>query len=270
MIYKIFHTADWKYNLNKKQPFDYELNAYLKDVKTHTDKFEQYEDVLQIIVGDIFENIHDLVKIDEFLAVKDMLTKMTELSPVVMVGGNHDNKKDNAIDANDNLLKIVNNWDIYGLTYIKHSEVYETQNVRLINYSIYNQSKPPKDYNQYLNGDKFNIGLYHDPLNCAIDYGGKTFKTSPSLKIFDGLDAVMMGDIHKRQAFEFNKNKFAVYCGSPYQRRVSESINEHGYVLWDLYDKEISFNFVDIDNPFTIVKADYDYDNKTLDIKNKI
>lgn len=268
MIYKVFHTADWQYILNKKRPFQYALHSYLKDVKKETDKFEQYEDVLQVVVGDIFENIHDLVKIDEFLAVKDMLESMAQLSPVLIVGGNHDNKKDNAIDENDNLLKIINNWDIYGLTYLKHSEVYEYQNIRFINFSIYNESKPPVGYKKQLTEDKVNIGLYHDPLNCAVDYGGKMYKSSPSLKIFNGLDAVMMGDIHKRQVFEFDKNKFAVYCGSPYQRRVSESINNHGYVLWDLYDNNISFKFVDIDNPFTIVKADYDYDNKNLTIKN--
>ena len=128
---------------------------------------------------------------------------------------------------------------------------------------------PPKDYQKYISKDFINIGLYHDPLNCAVDYGGKEFKSSPSLDIFKGLDVVMMGDIHKRQAFEFEKNKFAVYSGSPYQRRISESINEHGYVEWEIEQNNISFKYVDIDNPYVIIKAEYDFDNDTLNIKNK-
>jgi DNA repair exonuclease SbcCD nuclease subunit len=267
MVKKIFHTADWQYIKNKERPLQHVLNEYLKDVQKHTADLD-YEEALQVIAGDILENIHDLVKIDEFLGVMKMFKRMSEITPLIFTGGNHDNKKDNAIDDNDNLLKIMNNWDWYKVFYLKESQVFDYENIRFFNYSIYNQSKPPKDYNKHIVKDKFNIGLYHDPLNCAGDYGGKEFKTSPSLEIFSGLDAVMMGDIHKRQAFEFEKGAYAVYAGSPYQRRVSESINEHGYVLWTL-DEQINFEFVDLDNPYTVVKGEYDFDNKSFKIKNK-
>lgn len=267
MVKKIFHTADWQYIVSKKSPIEHVLNEYLKDVQKHTEDLD-YEEALQIIAGDIFENIHDLVKIDEFLGVMNMFKRMSEITPLIFTGGNHDNKKDNAIDENDNLLKIMNNWDWYKVYYLKQSQIFDYENIRFFNYSIYGQSKPPKDYQKHIDKNKINIGLYHDPLNCAVDYGGKEFKTSPSLDIFSGLDAVMMGDIHKRQAFEFEKNAYAVYSGSPYQRRVSESINEHGYVLWNL-ENQINFEFVDLDNPYTVVKGEYDFDSNNLKIKNK-
>lgn len=268
MVKKIFHTADWQYIKNKEKPLQYVFNQYLKDVEKHTSELN-YKEGLQVIAGDILENIHDLVKIDEFLGVKNMFKRMSELTPLIFTGGNHDNKKDNALDENDNLLKLMKNWDWHNVFYLKESQVFDYENIRFFNYSIYNNSKPPKDYKKQVASDKINIGIYHDPLNCAVDYGGKEFKTSPSLEIFSGLDAVIMGDIHKRQAFEFEKGAYAVYSGSPYQRRVSESINEHGYVLWDL-EQQISFKFVDLENPYTVIKGDYDFDKKELLIKNKV
>ena len=256
-VKKIFQTADWQFILNKKESFDHAFNLYIEEVKDKSFKLD-YDEVLQIIVGDIFENIGDLVKIDEFLYVKEMFYKMQSISPLLIVGGNHDNKKNNALDENDNLLKIINNWD------------WAKKNLRFFNYSIYNNSNPPEDHHLYINQEKINIGLYHDPLNCAIDYGGKDFKSSPALDIFTGLDAVMMGDIHKRQSFEFEKGKYAVYSGSPYQRRISESVNEHGYVLWKINDSNIAFEFCDIENPYVEYDANYEFETKKIIFKNKV
>lgn len=262
---KILHSADWQYSKNKNDAFMYAKERYLEYASNINDP-----ELVQVIAGDIFHNIGMNATIDEFLAVKDLLKQMQNISPLIIVGGNHDNQKNNALNENDNLYKVVKHFNLKNTTYLKHSIIFEKYNYRFFNYSIYELSLPPKNHKQYIDDEKYNIGIYHDPLDFAVDFNGKKFPKAQNTIIFEGLDCVMMGDIHQRQHCEYEPNRYAVFSGSPYQTRASETINGKGFVEWDFSQNGITFKYIDIENPYNIAVADYDSSIKQLKIKNKI
>jgi DNA repair exonuclease SbcCD ATPase subunit len=74
--------------------------------------------------------------------------------------------------------------------------------------------------------------------------------------MFDGFDMVMLGDIHKRQTL--GRSTIA-YAGSMIQQNHGESLEKHGYLLWDVESR--TFEEVDIPN---------DYGFYTLDVDNGV
>ena len=66
--------------------------------------------------------------------------------------------------------------------------------------------------------------------------------------VFDGLDFVIAGHIHKRQEIKKNGVKI-VYCSSIKQKDFGETVNQHGFVLWKLTPKTNTYEFVDVENP---------------------
>ena len=49
--------------------------------------------------------------------------------------------------------------------------------------------------------------------------------------MFDGFDMALLGDIHKRQTIG---GDHIAYAGSMIQQNHGESLEKHGYLLWDV------------------------------------
>ena len=71
--------------------------------------------------------------------------------------------------------------------------------------------------------------------------------------MFDGFDMVMLGDIHKRQTL--GRSTIA-YAGSMIQQNHGESLEKHGYLLWDVESR--TFEEVDIPNDYGFYTLDVD------------
>ena len=103
------------------------------------------------------------------------------------------------------------------------------------------------------------ICLFHGPVNLAqTDIGYTVSSNSFTVDMFDGFDMVMLGDIHKRQNFGFGYEHIA-YAGSMVQQNHGESLDKHGYLLWDV--KSRTYEGFDIEN---------DYGFYTLDVVNGV
>jgi DNA repair exonuclease SbcCD nuclease subunit len=93
------------------------------------------------------------------------------------------------------------------------------------------------------------VGVIHGDVNGAVTTTNRVTENGLDPGIFYGCDFVIAGHIHKRQEIKKNGVR-VVYCSSIRQRDMGESINGHGFVLWDIEDPEdIEYKYIDIPNP---------------------
>jgi DNA repair exonuclease SbcCD nuclease subunit len=76
---------------------------------------------------------------------------------------------------------------------------------------------------------------------------GYKFEDGFDVSKFKGCDLVLCGDIHKRQVFDIPRGKKAYMIGSTIQQNYGETINKHGYGIYDVDQNK--YEFVDLVNP---------------------
>ena len=86
-------------------------------------------------------------------------------------------------------------------------------------------------------GDKRYVGLYHDPLIGLKTNVGFEFEDGQDISIFDGCDFVCCGDIHLYQVMNYHGTPI-VQPSSMVQQDFGESVDNHGYVVWNVETKE--------------------------------
>jgi DNA repair exonuclease SbcCD nuclease subunit len=235
-IRKIIHIADvhirtYRMHDEYKEVFE----QFIKEIKDYCKDFG-YDEVRIVIVGDL---VHQKITISNELLLLGtwFLKQLLEVAPVILVAGNHDlleNNKDR-LDSLSPMVELIGNSN---LKYYKESKCYQDDNIIWCNYSIFEDNERPdiesgrKDFGD----DKTYIGLYHAPLVGASTDIGYEFTEGTTLEHFDGCNMVLLGDIHKRQEFNY-KGIPIVYPSSLIQQNFGESVSKHGYLIWDVETK---------------------------------
>ena len=67
---------------------------------------------------------------------------------------------------------------------------------------------------------------------------------------FVNLDIVLCGDIHKRQFFDLPSGGRAFMIGSYVQQNFGETVNYHGYGIYDVESEEYITHDIDNEQPF--------------------
>ena len=200
--------------------------CHLADIHIRTFRLhEEYKDVFRTLMTDLTELLKDYTREEIRIVVAGdlvhqkivisneqlmlgtwFLRKLEEIAPVVLIAGNHDlleNNKDR-MDSITPMVQFLPNTDI---NYFKESKCYLDNNVVWCVYSIFEGNSRPniEAAREEFGDDKIYIGLYHAPIINAktdigyeIDHGGE-------LDMFEGCDLVMLGDIHKRQSFNYKQ-----------------------------------------------------------------
>jgi DNA repair exonuclease SbcCD ATPase subunit len=182
------------------------------------------------------------------------LTECANRKHTFLITGNHDCNLNNNYRL-DVLTPIVENLENERIHYLRDTGVYPFHNITFVVYSILdNQENWPKG--ELVEGEN-TICLFHGPVNdSTTDIGYTVSSNSFTTDMFDGFDMVMLGDIHKRQTL--GKSTIA-YAGSMIQQNHGESLEKHGYLLWDVESR--TFEEFEIPN---------DYGFYTLDVDNGI
>lgn len=265
MIKTIIHSGDWQYNSQSeyiKNAISCASEGYFKHLDNYSLEYD-YSEMLQVICGDVFDK-KEKSTIEDFLWVKNFLSKCCEYSEVILTVGNHDFDIHNR-DCPSMLRLIIDNFDMPGLKFYEKSGIYEYDNdLSFFVFSNLEHSNPPEGFQSKINPQKINIALYHDPLSDAKDYNPNVkYAKYPSVKMFKGLHCAMMADIHKRQTIEIDENAVAIYCGSPYQRTYGEDVLNHGIVKWNI--PSLTYEFVDIENPYNLIKLELNFNSNNTD-----
>jgi hypothetical protein len=193
------------------------------------------------------------------------LNECSSIAKTIIIPGNHDALINNLnrLDALSPIIDALNNPNI---VYYKDMGVYEDENVSWCVYSQFQGNITPDIY--LANGVK--IGLFHGivqglktDLNFKITSGGY------GVDIFNGLDIVLCGDIHKRAVFDIPNGKKGIMVGSCIQQGYGESIHNHGFAVVDV--SNLDFYFVDLENPRPYLSFQISsYDDITKEIEHLV
>jgi len=127
--------------------------------------------------------------------------------------------------------------------YYKNRGVYTDENIDWVVYSLIDHNIPP-DIEKSKNKK---IGLFHGAIQGLTTDIGYKFETGFEVDKFSGCDLVLCGDIHKRQVFNIPNGKKAYMIGSTIQQNYGETINKHGYGIYNVDNDD--YSFVDLENP---------------------
>lgn len=236
MIKKIIHVADVHirtYRMHDEykevfQKFIDEITEYCKDY--------EHDEIRIAIVGDL---VHQKITIsnEQLILSCWFLNELSKVGKVVIVAGNHDLLENNR-DRVDSISPMIQLLGSDNISYYKESKCYVDENIVWCNYSIFEHNQRPdiesarKEW-EYRHIEKTYVGLYHAPLVGATTDIGYEFTEGTTLEHFDGCDMVLLGDIHKRQELQY-KNIPIVYPSSLIQQNFGETVNKHGYLIWDV------------------------------------
>ena len=247
----IYHIADVHIrNLKRHDEYKIVFNRLYEDIKKRgTDNSIIY------LAGDIahakLEMSPELVK-----EISNFLRECSNLAPTFLIAGNHDCNLNN-ISRLDALSPIVDGLNLPNLYYLRDTDVVKVHNITFGVFSIFDKKENwPKGTD--IQGD-VKIALFHGPIDKSqTDIGYVVSSHNFTTDIFDGYDAALLGDIHKRQTIK-QSNPIIVYPGSLIQQSHGEALENHGYAIWDV--DTLTPTYVDIPN---------DYGYYTLHVDNGI
>ena len=249
---RIYHIADIHIrNIKRHKEFREVFYSMFEEIQKRGT-----EDSIIYLAGDI---AHAKLEMSPELVseISWLFTECNKLCPTIVIAGNHDCNMNNS-DRLDVLTPIVDALKLPNLTYLKDTQVYGIGDVDFAVFSIFdNKDNWPKANTLF--GNK-KIALFHGPVdNSTTDVGYVVSSRHFTTDIFDGYDLALLGDIHKRQEMVSPSGCKVVYAGSLVQQNFGESLDKHGFLVWDL--DTMTYEEVDIQN---------DYGYYTMDIVNGV
>lgn len=250
MIKKIIHIADLHirtiqmHELYKVQ-FEKLLNV-INELQIEWNQEGITSDNIRIVIaGDI---AHQKINIsnEQLMLTSWFLKELSYLGNVVIIPGNHDFLENNT-QRLDSISPVVDLLDNKNIQYYKDSGIYADENINWVVYSLYQHNARP-DFKK--EDGILNVGLFHGAIQgMSTDLGFK-FEDGYDRLNFVGLDLLLCGDIHKRQTFKLPSGGLAVMIGSLIQQNFGETINHHGYGVYDVDTNDYQFFNLQNDNSF--------------------
>lgn len=234
------------------------LTVFIEKCKKIVKGEDGPENVRIVVAGDIFHNKLAITN-ESILCAHWFFSELDKICKTFIVIGNHDFLMNNTgrVDSLSPLFEIGSYNQVYFLDKELglQSGIYKDDNIAWCLYSSFTGFNTP-DINVHKEAEKgtdnpaeIYVGVIHGDVNGAITTTNRVTENGLDPGIFDGCDFVIAGHIHKRQEIKKNGVRI-VYCSSIRQRDMGESINGHGFVVWDTEDAEdIEYKYVDIPNP---------------------
>ncbi|ATZ80094.1 putative DNA repair exonuclease MRE11/SbcCD-like protein [Bodo saltans virus] len=245
-VERIYHISDIHVMKNSNRDKEYE--EVFDELCENLSK--KKEKSLIVCTGDIFDNGLSPTSI---ILVKNLFIKLSKITNVVVIRGNHDGSSRSNSESIDYLFPILYKLKTQNKIYLlTKSGIYQYGNI-LFGYTDYCDNNVVKIEGK--NEGKIKIGLWHGTIS-----GSKTDASEIALDgkfnkdAFNSYDYTLLGDIHKHQYL--NNNKTMWYSGSLLQINHGEGII-HGYVELDLKKKKSE-----------LVRIKNNYGFVTINIKN--
>lgn len=258
MITKIISCADIHFpQLKGIDELKEILTTFIEQCKKIV-KREGADNVRIVILGDIVNNKTNITS-ELILAVNWFFTELDKICKTIVIAGNHDFLMNNTGRV-DSLTPLFEIGDYKQVIFLDkeleyNSGIFVDDNIAWCLYSSFSGFNTPdilihKEAHQGLdNIPELYVGLIHGDVNGAITTTNRVTENGIDPGVFECCDFVMAGHIHKRQVIKRDGVNI-VYCSSIKQKDMSESVNGHGFVLWDTEDPEyIEYKFVDVPNP---------------------
>ena len=254
-VKKIIACADVHFrNLEGLDELQETLNIFLDKCREIVAEEKSPDDVRIVVAGDIFESKINISN-ESNIAVGWFFRELNSICKTIVIAGNHDLVLYN-LQRVDSLSPLFQIGEFNNVVYLDaeldyQSGCYVDDNIVWCLYSIFNDfDRPEIDEMKIRYPDHKFVGVFHGDVNGAVNFAGRTTENGIDAGVFEGLDFVIAGHIHKRQEIKKNGVK-VVYCSSIKQKDFGETVNQHGFVLWKLTPKTNTYEFIDIENPKT-------------------
>lgn len=246
MIKKIVHISDLHIRtFQLHDMYRRQFRLLVENLKEQVSSYN-YDEVRVVITGDI---AHQKINIsnEQMMLTSWFITQLFEkIGKVIIIPGNHDFLENNT-NRLDSITPIVELLDNNNLVYFRDSGVYEDENVNWVVYSLYQHNQRPEFVRE---DNKLHVGLFHGPIQGLSTDLGFEFENAYSPLNFVGLDLLLCGDIHKRQMFSLPNNGKAIMIGSLIQQNFGETVNHHGYGIYDVETNEYQTFDIENEQPF--------------------
>ena len=206
-----------------------------------------FEDFIIVITGDIFHN-KNVIGNYGLIIYRKFIQALSLIGRTYIISGNHDYDQS---DRNKPSLVYSSTFAISNVFVLNKSTSFVIDDIGVSFVSIdntldnYRNSGRIQDLPKFpdIIGDvKFKLALFHGTFASAKLYNGKSIEETLNpypLEWVSNFDYVLLGDIHKRQVFSYKNKTICGYAGSLIQQNFGEDIINHGYLIWDLYNKDI-------------------------------
>lgn len=234
MIEKIIHISDVHIRtLKRHDEYREILTNLLDDVKIQIKDYNP-DNVRIVITGDI---VHQKITVSNelFNMLSWFFKSCSDIATTIIIPGNHDFIEGNT-NRIDSLSPIIDVIDRDNIKYLKKTDGYLDDNIVWMVYSLFdNNDRPDLEDNIAKYGkDKKYVGLFHGPVIGSKTPMGFSFEEGVvNLSYFEGLDFVLLGDIHLRQSFALGKT-ILTYASTPIQQDFGENVGLHGYLIWNV------------------------------------
>lgn len=206
-----------------------------------------FDDFIIVITGDIFHN-KNVIGNYGLIIYRKLIQALSSIGRTYIISGNHDYDQS---DINKPSLVYSSTFSIPNVFVLNKSISFVIDDIGISFVSIdetldiYRNSGRIQDLPKFPTIDKevkYKLALFHGSFASAKLYNGKsieeTFNPYP-LEWVSDFDYVLLGDIHKRQVFTYKNKTICGYAGSLIQQNFGEDIINHGYLIWDLYNKDV-------------------------------
>jgi DNA repair exonuclease SbcCD ATPase subunit/DNA repair exonuclease SbcCD nuclease subunit len=243
-ITHIYHLADIHIRLQMRHD---EYKQVFENLYTTLRSEPNIATSVIVICGDILHSKNTLSP-ELIVICRNFFTTLSTIAPTFVIAGNHDANLNNR-SQRDALGGILHNATSDRLRYLRDSGYYDYHNVKFVLNSVFPSPWLGRAATAADTAAVRQIGLYHGPVCSARTDVGHILYDERTIDDFDGLDLVLLGDIHRFQYL--NEKKTIAYPGSLIQQNHGEGLRNHGMIRWSLED--LSSVFIEIENKYGYV-----------------
>lgn len=249
MLTHIFHVSDIHIRngdrlLSRYDEYDTVLNNLFDSIKSEI-KIRQfsYNQYVIILTGDIFHN-KNIIGNYGLTLYKKLVENLTSIGHTIIFHGNHDrnqNEKDQPslisstiTTSNLTILDHTQSFviDKIGFSYVNIDDTLDELRTsgRIDLLPAFPEIQTSVDHKVALfHGTFANVKLNNDTLSPESSY---------PFEWIGSFDYALLGDIHLQQKGTYGKTLWG-YSGSLVQQNYGEEIINHGYMIWDLYNRKV-------------------------------
>jgi len=264
MIKCIIHAADIHIrNFMRYDEYSEQLEKFINECEKIASEYER-DEVRILIAGDIV-NQKNTISNELIVFTSIFLRRLEQIAVVIVIAGNHDMVVSNNTRT-DTLTGLFQTANFEDCRYLDMMLGYKSgcvvdDNITWAVYSIHEDYlKPNLETAIEENPDNIVIGLYHGTIVGAVLDNGTVMDSGLDDDAFSGCKAVMAGHIHKRQILSRGEVEI-VYPGSLIQQSFGETISQHGFAVWRIENGDLSYEFIDLDNDYSL----YDMEIETIE-----
>jgi DNA repair protein SbcC/Rad50 len=255
-VSKVYHISDVHIRLYSRfDEYQFVFNNLYKLLESHKETFiNSNETAIIVITGDLLHSKNQLSP-ECILFTYQFLRSLGNIFPTFLIAGNHDALLTNN-QRIDSITAIIKNRSIPNLHYLKDSGCYHFANICFGVCSLLDDKwvyAEQLDIDEDKNMTK--VALYHGGVGEFETGVGFRMRGEKLIKDFNGYDFVMLGDIHKFQFLDEDRDRIA-YASSLVAQNFSECDTNHGVLVWDTIHKNHEYFKIENESGFMIFRLE--------------